>query len=104
MIRDINSLAICSRTRGNDWVVIWINSCLDRIGIVVGVIGSVVQDMTKVVEFITSHENLDKENPIIFGKDYSEYLDVCFNTGGDLAEKLGLKSSFKSIDNIVKVI
>ena len=73
------------------------------IGIVVGVIGSVVQDMTKVVEFITSHENLDKENPIIFGKDYSEYLDVCFNTGGDLAEKLGLKSSFKSIDNIVNI-
>ena len=60
------------------------------LGIVIGVIGSFVQDAAKVVQYITSTQNLNSTKPIIIEGDMGVYLDVCLNGDGDLAKKFGL--------------
>ena len=74
------------------------------LGIVIGVLGSLVKDMTNVVEYITSEKNLLAEKPMIFGENnYTKYLDVCLNGNGDMAAALNLTHSFDSIDNITEI-
>ena len=74
------------------------------VGIIIGFFGCVVKDLANVVEFITSTENLNDENPKIFGnKQYTKYLDVCLNGDGNLAQKLGLTDNFNKIDSIIDI-
>ena len=75
------------------------------LGIVIGFIGNLVQDMTQVIEYILSSENLNKtNNSIIFGNSsYTKYLDVCLNGNGNLAESLNLINNFYIINNIANV-
>ena len=74
------------------------------LGIVIGVLGCLVKNMTQVIEYITSTENLNSTKPMIFGKHkYLSYLDVCLNGNGDMAEELKLIDSFDSIDNITDI-
>ena len=73
-------------------------------GIVVGVIGDIVKNMTNVVQFITSSENLLDDQPIVVKKSsYLEYLDVCLNGDGDMAAKFGLTESLEDIENITNI-
>ena len=75
------------------------------IGIIIGFFGCAVKDLSNVVEFITSSENLNAENPKIFGNaEYTKYLDVCLNGNGNLGEKLGLTENFEKIDNITDIM
>ena len=74
------------------------------IGIVAGFIGNLVQNGVQAIQFITSTENLNNTNPIIFENNtYTQYLDVCLNGDGNLAERLGLTDEFSIIDNITNI-
>ena len=74
------------------------------LGIVIGVLGSLVKNMTQVIEYITSTENLNSTKPMIFGEnEYLGHLDVCLNGDGDMAKKLELIKSFDDIDNITDI-
>ena len=71
------------------------------IGIVIGFIGSLIMNLTQVIQFITSSENLNAKDPMIFGQnDYTKYLDVCLNGDGDLAGALNLTENFEQLNNI----
>ena len=75
------------------------------IGIIIGFFGCAVKDLSNVVEFITSSENLNAEKPKVFGNaNYTKYLDVCLNGNGNLGEKLGLTENFEKIDNITNIM
>ena len=74
------------------------------IGILIGTLGNICQDLTKVVEYITSTNNIKSDEPKIFGKnEYLHYLDVCLNGDGNLASKLGLTNNFDIVDNITNI-
>ena len=74
------------------------------LGIVIGFLGCLVKDMTQVIEYITSTENLNSPKPMIFGEGkFVSYLDVCLNGDGDMAAKLELIDSFDSVDNITEI-
>ena len=77
------------------------------LGIVVGVIGQLVKNATQVLEYITSHDNLNSSEPIFFNKnetsEYLKYFDVCLNGDGNLADELNLTRSFDIIDNITGI-
>ena len=74
------------------------------IGIVIGFIGSLIMNLTQVIQFITSSENLNAKDPMIFGQnDYTKYLDVCLNGDGDLAGALNLTENFNQINEIKNI-
>ena len=74
------------------------------LGIVIGVLGCLVKNMTQVIEYITSTENLNSTKPMIFGEnEHLILLDVCLNGDGDMAAKLDLIDSFESVDNITDI-
>ena len=74
------------------------------LGIAIGFIGDLVTNLTQVVKFISSSDNLLDNNPKIFGSNsYTEYLDVCINGNGNMAEKLGLVDGFDKIENISEI-
>ena len=74
------------------------------VGIVIGLIGSFFKDLTNVIQYIISTENLKSEEPKMFGKNiYIKYLDVCLNGDGNLGKEFGLTNSFYSIDNITDI-
>ena len=74
------------------------------VGIGIGLIGNLVKDLTNVVEYISSSENLRSDNPMIFGKsNVTNYLDVCLNGDGNLAKELKLEDNFDFINNITNI-
>lgn len=74
------------------------------LGIVIGFIGDVFTNLTNVVKFISSTENLMSSNPVIFGHNsYTEYLDVCINGNGNIAVKLGLVEGLDQAENITEI-
>ena len=74
------------------------------VGIGIGLVGNLVKDMTNVIEYISSTDNLRRDNPIIFGKtNVTKYLDVCLNGDGNLAKELGLQDNFDYINNITNI-
>ena len=74
------------------------------VGIGIGLIGNLVKDLTNVVEYISSSENLRCDNPMIFGKsNVTNYLDVCLNGDGNLAKELKLEGNFDYINNITNI-
>ena len=74
------------------------------VGIGIGVIGNLVKDMTNVIEYITSTENLKSESPNVIGRsNVSKYLDVCLNGDGNLARELNLTNTFDMINNMLNI-
>ena len=74
------------------------------VGIGIGFVGNLVQDLTNVIEYISSSENLRSDNPLIFGKsNVTNYLDVCLNGDGNLARELKLVDNFNYINNIINI-
>ena len=74
------------------------------VGIGIGFIGTLVKDLTNVIEYISSSENLRSDNPMIFGKtNVTNYLDVCLNGDGNLARELNLEDNFDYINNIMNI-
>ena len=74
------------------------------VGIGIGLVGKLVKDMTNVIEYISSSENLRSNNPMIFGKtNVTNYLDVCLNGDGNLARELKLQDNFDYINNITNI-
>ena len=69
------------------------------VGIVIGLIGSFFKDLTNVIQYMISTENLKSEEPKMFGKNrYIKYLDVCLNGDGNLGKEFGLTNSFLIAD------
>ena len=74
------------------------------VGIGIGIVGNLVKDMTNVIEYISSTENLRSNNSMIFGKtNVTKYLDVCLNGDGNLARELGLQDNFDYINNLTNI-
>jgi hypothetical protein len=74
------------------------------VGIGIGFIGNLAKDMTNVIEYITSTENLKSESPNVIGRsNISKYLDVCLNGDGNLARELNLTNTFDMINNLLNI-
>ena len=74
------------------------------LGIVVGCIGDLAQNFIPIIKYIISSENLLDPEPDFFGKNsITEYLDVCINGNGNLAEKLNLVDSLTKVDNMSEI-
>ena len=80
-------------------------------GFVLGIAGCCVGDLARnfipFIKYIISTENLLAPEPDFFGKysytEYLEYLDVCINGNGNLAEKLNLVDSLAKVDNMSEI-
>ena len=74
------------------------------VGIGIGFIGNLAKDMTNVIEYITSTENLKSESPNVIGRsNISKYLDVCLNGDGNLSRELNLTNTFDMINNLLNI-
>ena len=74
------------------------------IGICFGLIGSISKDLVSVSVFSTSPENLDSQNPIIFNKSISNYIDICVNKNPTLDEILNLtKTPINEYNDLIKI-
>jgi len=74
------------------------------LGIAIGFIGDLVTNLTDVVKFILSSKNLNDPKPVIFGtNDYTQYLDVCINGNGNMAEKIGLVDGLDKVENMTEI-
>ena len=74
------------------------------LGIFVGCIGDLAKNFIPIIKYIISSENLLDPEPDLFGKNtITEYLDVCINGNGNLAEKLNLVDSLAKVDNMSEI-
>ena len=65
-------------------------------------IGTVGQDLTSVVSFLVSDDNLNKENPILIEGDSKKYMKECINGEGNVKEVIdGVElEQLKNIDEL----
>ena len=58
------------------------------IGVGFGIIGVVSKDVSAILKYAKSNNNLNSNKTIIFdfNENYKEYFDICFNGNGDLSE------------------
>ena len=85
----------------------WNISCIISIltfliGGFVCIISVMGNDTFKAISYLISDKNLESPSPYLFG-DSSEYLNICFNSNGDIASKLGLKSDLDKL-GIIKTL
>lgn len=74
------------------------------IGIFFGLIGSFSRNIISLSVYSTSSENLDSQNPIIFNKSISNYIDICVNKNPTLSEILNLtKTPINQYNNLIKI-
>ena len=72
------------------------------LGSIFTLIGTVGQDLTSVVSFLVSDENLNKENPILIEGDSKKYMKECINGEGNIKEVIdGVElDQLKNIDEL----
>ena len=71
------------------------------IGSLFALIGKIGEDAMSVISFIVSEDNLGKDKETILVNDVKNYLEVCINGDGEIAETLGFdKSSMDRLDDI----
>jgi len=74
------------------------------IGICFGLIGLISRNIISISIYSTSSENLDSQNPIIFNKSISNYIDICVNKNPTLSEILNLtKTPINQYNYLIKI-
>ena len=73
-------------------------------GISFGIIGSICSNIISISLYSTSSKNLDDQNPIIFNKFISNYVDICTNKNPTLSEYLNLTNTpINELNNLIKL-
>lgn len=99
----------CSRCFLVFYVLFWNFEALFMIisilmGICFGLIGSISRSLVSISVYSTSQENLDSQNPIIFNKSISNYIDICVNKNPTLSEILNLtKTPINEYNDLIKI-
>ena len=74
------------------------------IGICFGLIGLISRNIISISIYSTSSENLDSQNPIIFNKSISNYIDICVNKNPSLSEIFNLtKTPINQYNYLIKI-
>ena len=99
----------CSQCFLPFYIVFWNFEALFMIflilmGIFFGLIGSISKNIISISLYSTSSENLDSQNPIIYNKSISNYIDICVNKNPTLSEILNLtKTPINQYNELIKI-
>ena len=75
------------------------------IGLYFGFISSISRNIISISKYSTSSENLEAQNPIIFNKSISNYIDICVNKNPTLSGILNLtKTPINEFDILIKLM
>ena len=72
------------------------------VGSIIGLIGRIGGDMMSVISYVVSLENFNSEEPVLINKlgKANQYLNVCLNGDGNIADELNISNSIGSFDDI----
>ena len=72
------------------------------VGSIIGLIGRIGGDMMSVISYVVSLENFNSEEPVLINKlgSANQYLNVCLNGDGNIADQLNISNSIGSFDDI----
>ena len=72
------------------------------VGSILGLIGRIGGDMMSVISYVVSLENFNSEEPVLINKlgSSNQYLNVCLNGDGNIADQLNISDSIGSFDDI----
>ena len=85
------------------WNLLYLFSILSfLISGLLGVIGIIGKDGSSLANYLISSENLNSEDPRLFGQSSSiDYLNICINGDGNLKDKLNLGDAMDSLNNLL---
>ena len=72
------------------------------VGSIIGLIGRIGGDMMSVISYVMSLDNFNSEEPLLINKlgSANQYLNVCMNGDGNIADQLNISNSIGSFDDI----
>ena len=72
------------------------------LGSIIGLIGRIGGDMMSVISYVVSLDNFNSEEPVLINKigSANQYLNVCMNGDGNIADQLNISNSIGSFDDI----
>lgn len=72
------------------------------VGSIIGLIGRIGGDMMSVISYVVSLENFNSDEPVLINKlgSANQYLNVCLNGDGNIADQLDISNSIGSFDDI----
>ena len=72
------------------------------VGSIIGLIGRIGGDMMSVISYVVSLDNFNSDEPVLINKlgSANQYLNVCLNGDGNIADQLDISNSIGSFDDI----